>query len=553
MSFRRGHSSPSGLGAAYGDGLIAAVEVLYIAVGRLLQQPVVAVPLVGFGGLAGGLVYLLGLEAGGVAFGGLAVAVVAGLVGWRWVTPVVFSRLVGAPARNAWCRLWTYRAWRHVMIGCGVYKRHIGRDGEPGRRLLTPVILRVERGPWRDMLLIGLRKGQNPAHLETDDVLGAIRHEFDALAVRVRVEKARDGSRKEKRTKLWVEVMTDDPLNHELAPLPIADVVDLEAVPIGIRDTGEPWTIKLLGAHQLIVGQMGSGKGSVIWSIIWGVASYVRSGLVQVWGIDPKGGMELGLGRGIFTRFVDDDGAAAARMLEELVEIMKARAKRQSAIKSRKLVPSLREPLIICVIDEILSLLVFADNDVRKRIEAALGKLLTQGRAPGIVIVGATQNPRKEMLKLRDEFNCRVCLAVAAETHPDMALGPGARDRGARCDDPIVIPKSLPGIGFVHIDGERELARVRASYPRDKDIIWLADTYGPTTTPQGSARAVLEGQGVGAGIPLTAKQAADLNARMAAWAAEDANVAGEAEAEAEQDTAEFEALELGGERPRSAA
>lgn len=520
-----GGGAPKNLGAAYGNGLIAAVEALLIGLGRLLQQPFVAVPLVVFGGAAGGLMYVFGPASGGIAFGVLVFVFVVQLVGWRLATPVMFTQLVGQPAKNAWRRLWTYRTWRHVMIGCGVYKRHIGSDGEPGRRLLTPTILRVESGAWRDMLLIRLRKGQNPAHLEDEDVIGAIRHEFDALAVRIRVEKAREGTKKEKRTKLWVEVMTDDPLNHVLAPFPVPEEVDLEAVPVGIRDTGETWTMKLLGAHQLIVGQMGSGKGSVIWSIIWAVASYIRSGVVQVWGIDPKGGMELGIGRGIFTRFVDDDGASAARMLEELVEIMKARTKRQSAIKSRKLIPSVAEPLIICVIDEILSLLVFADADTRKRIEAALGKLLTQGRAPGIVIVGATQNPRKEMLKLRDEFNCRVCLAVAADTHPDMALGPGSRDRGARCDDPLVIPKTLQGVGFVHIDGERELARVRACYPTDKDIIWLADTYGPRTTPAGFAKAVLEGRGDGAGIPMTVKQAADLNARLAAWAAEDAAAA----------------------------
>ncbi|MFU8855350.1 hypothetical protein ACNAW0_30970, partial [Micromonospora sp. SL1-18] len=42
------------------------------------------------------------------------------------------------------------------------------------------------------------------------------------------------------------------------------------------------------------MGATGSGKGSVIWSVVRSLAAGVASGLVQIWGLDPKGGMELG-------------------------------------------------------------------------------------------------------------------------------------------------------------------------------------------------------------------------------------------------------------------
>jgi S-DNA-T family DNA segregation ATPase FtsK/SpoIIIE len=43
-------------------------------------------------------------------------------------------------------------------------------------------------------------------------------------------------------------------------------------------------------------GATGSGKGSVIWAVVRAFAGGVGTGLVQLWGLDPNGGMELGIG-----------------------------------------------------------------------------------------------------------------------------------------------------------------------------------------------------------------------------------------------------------------
>lgn len=64
---------------------------------------------------------------------------------------------------------------------------------------------------------------------------------------------------------------------------------DLHRLPVGVREDGELWTLPILGSHCYIAGATGSGKGSVIWSMVSGP---IHDGTAQVWAIDPKGGME---------------------------------------------------------------------------------------------------------------------------------------------------------------------------------------------------------------------------------------------------------------------
>ncbi len=57
-----------------------------------------------------------------------------------------------------------------------------------------------------------------------------------------------------------------------------------------------------------------------------------------------------------------------------------------------------------------------------------------------------------------------------------MALGDGAYDAGAYCD---AIPRSLPGIAYVLIEGHAEPVRVRAAYVTDDEIQQMARDYKP--------------------------------------------------------------------------
>ena len=117
---------------------------------------------------------------------------------------------------------------------------------------------------------------------------------------------------------------------------------------------------------------------------------------------------------------------------------------------------------------------------------AALSLLLSQGRAVGVTVVGAVQGPRKEVLTVRDLFPTRIALRLSEPEHVGLALGQGARDRGARCDQ---IPESLPGVAYVGLDGVAEPVRVRFCLMTDAHIAALVRDYAPRSLPAGQLTA----------------------------------------------------------------
>lgn len=78
-----------------------------------------------------------------------------------------------------------------------------------------------------------------------------------------------------------------------LAP---SDEWDGRAVTMGRTEEGDDWRLRL-GPHTLVAGASGSGKASIVWALLLGLAGAVRSGMVEVWGVDLKGGIKLGMGK----------------------------------------------------------------------------------------------------------------------------------------------------------------------------------------------------------------------------------------------------------------
>jgi S-DNA-T family DNA segregation ATPase FtsK/SpoIIIE len=233
------------------------------------------------------------------------------------------------------------------------------------------------------------------------------------------------------------------------------------------------WRFNLHGTHVLIAGATGAGKGSVLWSLLHGLSPAISAGWVQVWAIDPKGGMELRPGQRLFSRFEDRTPEAMCDLLEDLVAVMDARAKTLAARGIRKHEPSVREPHLLAVIDELATLTAFAERDTVRRIDRALGLLLTKGRAAGITVLAAVQDPGKDVVGWRDLFPTRIAMRLDNPIQVDMVLGEGARDLGATADH---ISEHTPGVAFVRVEGTRAIRRVRASYLTDDDIAHLAAT-----------------------------------------------------------------------------
>jgi S-DNA-T family DNA segregation ATPase FtsK/SpoIIIE len=184
--------------------------------------------------------------------------------------------------------------------------------------------------------------------------------------------------------------------------------------------------------------------------------------------------MELAAGEALFDRFAHGGTAEYVALLEEAVAGLRARAARLRGV-TRKLDPTPDEPLVVIVVDELASLTAYVtDPELRRRAAAALSLLLSQGRAPGVSVVAATQDARKEVVGMRDLFPLRVALRTAEPAQADLILGRGARDRGARTE---AIPDSSPGIGYVYREDTPEPVRVRFGYADDTRIRELASAH----------------------------------------------------------------------------
>ena len=285
---------------------------------------------------------------------------------------------------------------------------------------------------------------------------------------------------------LWS--LIEDPLD---AATPLFDVParpNLKGLPLALREDGLAWSLRLLANHVLVIGATGAGKGSVLWSLVRALGHGIRTRLVEVWVIDPKGGMEFAAGQRLFARFCYGDDETDdqpkkrafeltyAEFLERAVEIMRDRQRRlRGIIRTHKPAPG--DPLILILIDEIASLTAYVvDREAKKRIEAALNLLLTQGRALGVVVVGAGQDGRKEVVAMRGLFPTRVALRLNEADDVDTVLGGGVRERGARCDE---IPESLPGVGYVRVETSPEPLRVRFAYVSDDEIDTMCSLYAP--------------------------------------------------------------------------
>src|SRR6266536_1392927 len=283
---------------------------------------------------------------------GLVAFLLAVLGLWRWRWPTSFARFIARPMLGKW-RRWHYQQrWAAVMT--------IGRLAPMFQgRILLPVLGRVSSTRYTDRVHVRLVSGQAAADFANR--AENLAHGFGAMLCRVRT--GRPGC-------LVLEFVRKDALSTPFPALPVPVDVDLKALPVGRREDGAPWLIRLHG---------------------------MTAGLVQVWAADPKL-MELAFGRALFERHGRYAAAAQAivTMLEDAVRAMQARASALAG-KQRDHTPTTEHPFIVVLVDEVAFLTAYLpDKPLRERVKAALATLTTQGRAVGFCVVAALQDPRKE-------------------------------------------------------------------------------------------------------------------------------------------------------------
>ncbi|MEV0310235.1 FtsK/SpoIIIE domain-containing protein [Nonomuraea fuscirosea] len=386
--------------------------------------------------------------------------VVLSLLAWACTDGDSFARLVGWRLLAWWRLMSVYRRhWHGVMDVSGLAKRVNGR-------VYMPRLLRVTCDGWADRITVRMLGGQ--AVKDWSDRLDNLAHGFGATSCRVALIK---GGR------LLLTFPRSDPLASPMPALPIPDKPSVGPVEIGKQEDGRPLRLKVHGTHILIAGATGAGKGSFLWDTIRGLLPAIRAGLAEVWALDPKL-MELSFGRELFQGRYAADPADCADLLDEAVSVMQKRATRFAGLQ-RSHVPTIEDPFVLVLVDEVAFLTAYQpDRQLRQRISAALATLATQGRSVGVGVMAALQDPRKEVMNIRNLFPDKIALRLDESEQVDMVLGEGARDRGALADHISPIPELGAGVAYMRLETSPDPIRVRAAYVSDTDIRAMVAYHG---------------------------------------------------------------------------
>jgi S-DNA-T family DNA segregation ATPase FtsK/SpoIIIE len=407
----------------------------------------------------------------------LAALVVVPAAGWswrRWHRPT--WRVAVRLTRQWWARWVTYGLlWNFWMGRCGLTLT----DDRTGNTI-RPRLVKARVTPSVDRLLVKVPAGLTATDIEKNHE--AIADAMNGASARVRRVKPKT---------FWLEIERRNPLTDVIPSIPIPtgsaalDPKRLRRLVIGQCDDGAPWELKLIDTHLFIAGRTDSGKSSVLQSILRSLAPFIRAGLVQVWTVDPKGGMEMEFDAPLFSRYERDRPEQMVELVEDFADAMDVRT-RQLRGHARKFTVSTETPFMVCIVDEQAALTALLnDSKLVARFETAQGRILTQGRAPGFAMVGAVQDVTKAVTVWRDLYPTKIALGLEKADQVDMVLGDGMYDSGARCDE---IPASLPGLAYVKLDGRAEPGRVRSGYVTDDEIKEMADEYATPVTVEPVAR-----------------------------------------------------------------
>jgi S-DNA-T family DNA segregation ATPase FtsK/SpoIIIE len=149
--------------------------------------------------------------------------------------------------------------------------------------------------------------------------------------------------------------------------------------------------------------------------------------------------------------------------------------------RTREHSPTKSAPVVVLLIDELAGLTAYmSDPALRKEAAASLSRILTKGRALGIVVAAFLQDPRKEVLPMRGLFTQTIALRLRSRDEVTMVLGDGMADAAPTHR----ISPDRPGIGYV-IAEDGQVTKVRSDYWSDAQIRSTAKQYGRAQTTGG--------------------------------------------------------------------
>jgi S-DNA-T family DNA segregation ATPase FtsK/SpoIIIE len=236
------------------------------------------------------------------------------------------------------------------------------------------------------------------------------------------------------------------------------------SVSLGVGEDGGELVVDLADApHLLVAGMTGSGKSSVINSIITQlITSYSDEDVAFIF-IDPKR-VELAAYKSIKHAYsppaytIEDTVsllAWAADEMEHRYALMEKYGHRD--IDARNARNDTHIPHCIIVIDELANAML---SD-RAHVEPILVKLASMGRAAGMHLVLATQRPSADVVTglIKANVPARVCMSVMNAMESRIILDEGGAEN-----------LTQPGEMLVRVPGDRTLRYAKAPYVDDTQV-----------------------------------------------------------------------------------
>ncbi|MBN1954145.1 MAG: DNA translocase FtsK [Anaerolineae bacterium] len=275
----------------------------------------------------------------------------------------------------------------------------------------------------------------------------------------------------------WVVAMDLPPLKEPQArrTLPNQVSLDLSTVPegafmlpLGVGFDGPVW--RPLGELDCILvgGVRGFGKTTFLFSLLVSLLVRHGPGELQMAIVDPKG-FDFVLFDGIPHLWAEraTDADAAAALLADLVAEMEDRGEQFARLGVRSLdafnaVAPEPLPLLLVVVDEVTDLMLEAGRQAAA-LQRKLIRLVSKGRAAGIVLVVATQNPKSDVFDTlaRGNFRTRIAFPVPEPNMSKTILGRTGAEQLA----------DVPGRMLALVEGQsREPVELQGYYLDDEAV-----------------------------------------------------------------------------------
>jgi len=146
---------------------------------------------------------------------------------------------------------------------------------------------------------------------------------------------------------------------------------------------------------------------------------------VRLWGVDLKGGMELGPWAPVFERIVTTP-QEANELFRDAVTELNHRAASMAATGKRTWEPTPGNPALVIITDEHAEL----PEESHERADS----IARRGRAVAVNLIAATQRPTVAAMgrntAVRSQMDIRICLRVREPRDADLILGQGALNSG---------------------------------------------------------------------------------------------------------------------------